>query len=156
MAYVDLNPNRNKIASTPETSEFNSVKKHIEVAKSGQLSKTLLRFAGRPKQHMPKGLPFELKSYLGLVELTGRYMREDKRGYIDKSQPELLTRLNISHENWLKVTSSFTCVFHGAVGNKQAFSEYCVHLHIKRRTNCRICEKLLTRAFIIDIPVFQC
>ena len=31
---------------------------------------------------MPKGLPFELKSYLELVELTGRCIREDKRGYM--------------------------------------------------------------------------
>ena len=76
----------------------------------------LLSFAGIPRQVMPKGLPFELKSYLELVELTGRIMREDKRGHIDNMSLLLLERLNISPENWLKLTTQFTRVFHAAVG----------------------------------------
>lgn len=43
-------------------------------------------------------------------------MREDKRGYIDNINLSLLERLNISPENWLKLITQFTRIFHTAVG----------------------------------------
>ncbi|KTD98143.1 transposase, partial [Pseudoalteromonas sp. H71] len=85
MAYVDLNPIRAKMANTPEESSHTSVQTRLESATEGKQPKKLLRFAGIPRQIMPKGLPFELKSYLELVELTGRCIREGKRGYIEST-----------------------------------------------------------------------
>ncbi len=95
------------------------------------------------RQVMPKGMPFEFKSYLELVELTGRIMREDKHGHIDNTQLPLLERLNISTENWLKLTTQFTRVFHGAVGRPTSQASYCENLNRKRRANTSNCEKLL-------------
>ena len=92
---------------------------------------------------MPKGLPFELKSYLELVELTGRCIREDKRGYIESTHLPLLGRVNISPENWLKLTTQFTRVFRGAVGRSSSQARYCENLNRKRRANISNCEKLL-------------
>ena len=143
MAYVDLNPIRAKMANTPEDSDHTSVQKRLTYAKDGKQTKKLLRFAGMPRQIMPKGLPFELKSYLELVELTGRVMREDKRGYIDNMNLPLLERLNISPENWLKLTTQFTRVFHGAVGRPSSQASYCENLNRKRRADFSNCEKLL-------------
>ncbi|KPH63157.1 transposase [Pseudoalteromonas porphyrae] len=143
MAYVDLNPIRAKMANTPEESAHTSVQKRIESAKDGKQPKQLLRFAGMPRQHMPKGLPFELKSYLELVELTGRCLREDKRGHIEEANLPLLARINISPENWLKLTTHFTRVFHGAVGRPSSHAGYCENLNRKRRSNLSNCEKLL-------------
>ena len=82
------------------------------------------------RQVMPKGMPFELKSYLELVELTGRIIREDKHGHIDNTQLPLLERLNISPENWLKLTTQFTRVFHGAVGRGTSQASYCENLKL--------------------------
>ncbi|QTL36567.1 transposase [Pseudoalteromonas viridis] len=141
MAYVDLNPIRAKMADTPEFSDFTSIKKRIECARQGKQPKSLRRFAGNPRANMPSGLPFELTYYIQLVELTGRCMRADKRGYISDSQP-LLARLQIEPENWLKLTTRFTKVFHGAVGRKQAMTDYCERLGKKRRTNLDQCERL--------------
>ena len=45
---------------------------------------------------MPKDLPFEFKSYLGLIELTGRCIKEGKWGYIESSHLPLLERVNIA------------------------------------------------------------
>lgn len=143
MAYVDLNPIRAKIASIPEESNHTSVKKRLESAATGKQPKSLLRFAGLPRQIMPKGLPFELKSYLELVELTGRVIREDKQGHIDNIYLPLLERVNISPENWLKLTTQFTRVFHGAVGRPSSHESYCENLGRKRRVNMSNCEKLL-------------
>lgn len=61
MAYVYLNPIRAKMVKTPEESGHISVKKRLTCAKDGKQPKQLLRFAGIPRQIMPKGLPFELK-----------------------------------------------------------------------------------------------
>ncbi|NMM42161.1 hypothetical protein HHO47_15380 [Pseudoalteromonas arctica] len=143
MAYVDLNPIRAKMAQTPETSDYTSVQKRIESATESKQPKQLLCFAGMPRQIMPKGLPFELKSYLELVELTGRCIREGKRGYIESTHLPLLERVNISPENWLKLTTQFTRLFHGAVGKASSQESYCEHLNRKRRSNVSNSEKLL-------------
>ncbi|MBB1307821.1 hypothetical protein H5090_20530 [Pseudoalteromonas sp. SR43-5] len=143
MAYVDLNPIRAKMANTPEESDHTSIKQRITQAKESKQPKQLLRFAGMPRQIMPKGLPFELKSYLELVELTGRCIREGKRGYIDSTHLPLLERVNITPENWLKLTTQFTRVFHGAVGRPSSQAGYCENLNRKRRANISNCKKLL-------------
>ncbi|MBH0058963.1 hypothetical protein I6F65_18635 [Pseudoalteromonas sp. SWXJZ94C] len=143
MTYVDLNPIRAKMANTPEEPDHTSVQERLTHAKDGKQPKKLLRFAGMPRQIMPKGLPFELKSYLELVELTGRCIREDKRGYIESTHLPLLERVSISPENWLKLTTQFTCVFHGAVGRPSSQARYCENLNRKRRANISNCEKLL-------------
>lgn len=143
MAYVDLNPIRAKIANTPEKSDYTSIQQRINAAVKGTQPKALLKFSGNPHKHMPKGLPFELKSYIELVELTGRIIREDKRGAISANELPMLTRLGISPENWLKLTTQFTKSFHGAVGKPDNMIEYCEHLKKKRRPNIANATALL-------------
>ena len=92
---------------------------------------------------MPKGLSFELQDYLELLDLTGRCIREDKAGYIEKNQPNILNRLNISPENWLTLTKSFIKLFHGAVGHEDVLTKYCHHQGMKRRQNINSCTRLL-------------
>jgi len=142
MAYVDLNPIRANIANTPESSEHTSIKLRCEHAKQSQQPNTLLPFVGNPRKNMPKGLPFELSDYLQLIELTGRCIREDKRGFIEDSQPSILSRLNISAKNWLIITTEFRRQFHGAIGHEDALSDYCEHQQLKRRQNLSHCNKL--------------
>jgi REP element-mobilizing transposase RayT len=143
MAYVDLNPVRANIANTPESSHYTSVQQRVISAKKSKQPRTLLPFVGNPRKEMPKGLPFELKDYLELIELTGRCLREDKAGHIEEHQSELLTRLNINPENWLTLSKSFRALFHGAVGHSNALTEYCENKGLKRRTNVSCCDKLL-------------
>ncbi|MFC4281832.1 transposase, partial [Thalassotalea piscium] len=143
MAYVDLNPVRANVAKTPESSENTSVKQRVISARKATQPTLLLPFIGNPRQTMPKGLPFELKDYLELIELTGRCIREDKTGYIDKHQPALLTRLNIKPENWLTLSKDFRKLFHGAVGHSDVLTDYCEHKGLKRRANVNRCTKLL-------------
>jgi REP element-mobilizing transposase RayT len=143
MAYVDLNPVRANIAKTPESSGFTSVKQRVNAAIKGKQPNVLMPFVGNPRKTMPKGLPFELKDYLELIELTGRCIREDKAGHIEDSQPALLNRLNISPENWLTLTKGFRKLFHGAVGQSGVLTDYCANKGLKRRTNVTCCDKLL-------------
>ena len=143
MAYVDLNPVRAKIAKTPESSGFTSVKKRVKAVINSQQPAMLMPFVGNPRSNMPKGLPFELKDYLELIELTGRCIRAEKAGHIEQSQPVLLTRLNIAPEHWLTLSKDFRRVFHGAVGHGVLLTQYCEHKGLKRRSNVTCCEKLL-------------
>ncbi|WP_105166585.1 transposase [Pseudoalteromonas sp. T1lg23B] len=144
MAYVDLNPVRAKIAKTPEGSAHTSIKLRCEHTKAGKQPKQLARFVGSPRKHMPKGLPFELKSYLELVELTGKCIRTDKRGYIAQHETPILQRLSIQAHNWIKLTTQFERVFHGAVGKTHNLDEYCARQQYKRRRCIKISEVLFT------------
>ena len=146
LAYVDLNPIRANIAETPETSAHTSVLLRAESAKEGKQPLELLPFVGNPRQNMPKGLPFDNEDYLQLVDLTGRCIRQDKRGFIDDALPCSLTRLNITPDNWLKLTTQFEHFFKGAVGSPDAISEFCENQKLKRRQNISRSKDLLNTA----------
>ncbi|WP_299267031.1 transposase [uncultured Psychrosphaera sp.] len=143
MAYVDLNPVRANIAKTPETSEYTSIKQRIHHALYQTQPKSLKPFVGNLKKDMLDVIPFELKEYIELVEVTGRCVREEKAGHIDNNLPTLLRRLNIEPDNWLVMTKQFTTVFHGAVGNEHVLQNFVEHKQLKRRPNLSICRRLL-------------
>ena len=57
------------------------------------------------------GIRFSLKDYLTLVDETGRVLRDDKRGAINAKSINILARLHISDDSWLKLTSDFEGIF---------------------------------------------
>lgn len=141
MAYVDLNPLRAKISNTPEKSEFTSVKKRVEAAKKAEQPKELMPFIGNERENQPTGIAFKLIDYLDLVDLTGRVVREDKRGAIDLSLSPILQRIGVSHENWIAISTQFESNSHGVVGSKESLKMY-TGANPKARLNRR-CAKLL-------------
>ena len=46
-----------------------------------------------------------------LVDETGRVIRDDKRGAISPEADNVLNRLNIPIDNWIKITSEFGKLF---------------------------------------------
>ena len=92
---------------------------------------------------MPKGLPFAIEDYLELVELTGRCIHQNKRGFIDNAMPSIITRLNIAPDKWLKLTTKFESYFKGAVGSPDAISKFCDNQKLKRRRNINSSKELL-------------
>ena len=114
MAYVDLNPIRSKMTKTPETSAHTSIKQRAELAAGSKTPNTiaeqtpqLLPFAGNSKQDIPKGITCKLTDYLALVDITGRAIRENKRGYIEAGQSPILERLGLEENDWLTATQDF-------------------------------------------------
>ena len=117
MAYVDLNPIRAKMAKTPETSDFTSVKQRIESAKHKQpLHKSLERFVGNKNEVI--GIPFTNKDYLKLVDWSGRIIREGKRGFIQSDTPPILQRLSLEQDAWRILTTEFEDRFNHWVGSE--------------------------------------
>ncbi|AGH45100.1 hypothetical protein C427_2991 [Paraglaciecola psychrophila 170] len=127
MAYVDLNPIRAKIADTPETSKYTGIQKRLESIKQPSIKNVLMPFVGHPRQDMPKGIPFSLKDYCELVDITGRVIRDDKAGHIDQQQQAILQRLGLSDEQWLTLTTEFEKHFCYAAGAEQMMNQFKEH-----------------------------
>ncbi|WP_185236335.1 hypothetical protein [Teredinibacter franksiae] len=144
MAYVDLNPIRAKMAKTPETSEHTSIKRRIESLKTHTPQPLkLAEFVGNPREPMPQGLPFHLQDYIQLVDITGRAIRENKRGFIDNNQPPILERLNISSHEWRVLTTQFESKFKSLVGCKEKLMLAANALGLQRRPAYANCEATL-------------
>ena len=142
MAYVELNPIRAKMAKTPEKSDYTSLQLRVNAALKGKQPAKLLPFIGNERKYQPKGINFSLQDYLMLVDETGRVIRDNKRGAISPEADNILNRLNIPIENWIKITSEFGKLFHGPVGSLQELTHYCEHLEKRRRHFASSCQYL--------------
>ena len=129
MVYVDLNPIRAGIATTPEASAFTSIYSRIqsvrralegagtdEAANPVTRSPALLKFRDEPAAELQNSIPFRLQDYLALVDWTGRAVREDKRGSIDPQLPSIARRLNINPDAWCLAMQPRGNVFGRALG----------------------------------------
>ena len=132
MAYVDLNPVRAGIASTPEQSDFTSIQLRIKAAIKGRQPTALLSFSGNEHKSKTTGIRFNLQDYFTLVDETGRILRDDKRGAINPKVTKILVRLQISDKGWLKLTTNFEGIFTGAVGTAEHLCEFSEHVGLKR------------------------
>ncbi|MDF2176847.1 transposase [Aliiglaciecola sp. CAU 1673] len=133
MTYVDLNPLRAKMADTPETSSHTSICQRAVRAKQRKSQpQDLAYFVGKPRQVMPKGLPFRLRDYLELVDQTGRCICENKRGYIEESQSPILLRLGLDTEHWLTLTRQFERQFCFAAGSARHMQACKAHIGQQR------------------------
>ena len=127
MVYVDLNPVRADIAKTPEDSEYTSIRERLhsefdlQCAIEDQTAcgdildfrsplKPLLHFDGNTSARRQTGIPFGFKDYLALVDWTGRIIRSDKRGFIESELPPILSRLQITPEQWHINTMQFEAI----------------------------------------------
>jgi REP element-mobilizing transposase RayT len=127
MAYVDLNPVRAGIATSPETSSYTSIQERIkpvfilEHAISNQLQhgdlldfktplKPLLHFEEALVNQNQAGILYAFQDYLELVDWTGRIIRNDKRGFIANQLPPILHRLQILPEQWRLNATQFESI----------------------------------------------
>ena len=127
MAYVDLNPIRAGIETSPETSSFTSIQERIEPSfelqqaveaqcQCGDLQsfnvplKPLLRFEENLCNRNQTGLLLSLPDYLELVDWTGRIIRSDKHGFINHKLPPILIRLKITPDQWNKNSTQFEAI----------------------------------------------
>jgi len=151
MVYVDLNPIRAQMATTPETSIHTSI--HCRIAKArhtllpnpiDQQPEQLLPFAGNPREDMPAGLPFRLTDYLELVDWSGRVLREDKKGAIPEEIPEILHRLQLDARHWCYLTRHFEHPFKHLVGAAHRVRSACEALGQRWAHGISQCERLFS------------
>ena len=124
MSYVDLNPIRSKMATTPETSKHTSIKERINpsfnletaIEEQKELKalryfqtplKPLSQFVASANSPLEKGILFSLTDYLELVDYTGRAIVPGKRGTIKINLPPILKRLCLDRKNWIQLSTEF-------------------------------------------------
>ena len=136
MAYVDLNPVRASMASTPEDSPYTSIKERItpsfdlpsavkSYCEQGGFSHQLLHktdpipvrplaefMGGETLKNQCSGIPFNFSDYLELLDFTGRAIVQGKSGYIDNRLPSILYRLSIKPKIWFDHVQNFEALYH--------------------------------------------
>jgi REP element-mobilizing transposase RayT len=127
MAYVDLNPIRAQMASTPEKSDHTSIKERIKPtfdineAIKQQRELQALRHFDLPikplasfidQNQSDAAIPFAYSEYLELVDTIGRIVRGDKRGLINSDRPPILQRLAMDSNQWLDCCTNFMVIYH--------------------------------------------
>ena len=149
MTYVDLNPLRAAMAKTPEKSDYTSIKKRCEKAKTtkqpnriDQQEKSLFPFIGNPRENQPQGIQMRLTDYLELVDCTGRIIRDDKHGYISNEAEKILSRLNLDEEQWLEMTQYFERQFKNFAGAEFKVRHSCQLFGYQRPPGLRACKRL--------------
>ena len=146
MAYIDLNPIRAGIASTPETSNHTSIKLRISHWQNKAKEafpdnsqalqpESLLPFSGNHCESIPGGMAFNLIDYIELVDWSGRAIQDDKRGAIAENTPCILQRIGITPEHWIELSTHFESRFKGIAGSVESVRQWCEIFGLTRTTN---------------------
>ena len=93
---------------------------------------------------MPQGIAFSLQDYCELVDTTGRITRADKAGVIDSAQNPILSRLGLSEEQWITLTTEFEQHFCYAAGAEQMMQDFKTDTYRKRIGGMRQARRLLS------------
>jgi REP element-mobilizing transposase RayT len=154
MAYVELNPIRAKMADTPETSGFTSIKQRIceekealkrkpDQSPNDQNNSLSLKTFVADGCILTDEIPYSYIEYLELVDWSGRAIREDKRGAIDSQLPSILTRLGIDNEEWvIAMQPKGAHQFSRAMGKCDSLRGYAKNLAIKWIKGVSVSSKL--------------
>ena len=125
MAYVDLNPMRAGIATTPESSEFTSI--HYRIY-NHVLSEPLKPIS--PSMVGTSYLPLNLSfaEYRGLVEETSKLHASTQIKKIPDPVMQILDRLEIQSVTYSRVMNRFSRLFYRAIGCVESLEEFSTAL----------------------------
>jgi hypothetical protein len=103
-------------------------------------------FIGNPRQNMLKGIAYHLKDYCKLLDITGRCIREDKSGHIERSDSPMLERLGLSSEQWFTLITEFEKHFCYAAGAELMMNTFKARTGHQRLRGMSKARALLKRA----------
>ena len=124
MVYVDLNPIRASLASTPEDSEYTSIKRRIECKLTRKTSTGILPFKSDTACSNQYCLNLTFTEYATLLTQTGKAVRDDKAGFIDGEYQASLNQIALSSSQWLKASLEFEQHFSIAVGSVSRIKKF--------------------------------
>lgn len=119
MVYVDLNPVRAGLVSTPETALHTSVHRRARTGKPHHRRLRPVNASIRPQ--LP---PITTAQYLTLVDWTGRRLYAADKGSIPTGLPPILTRLTMRPRQWLIQVSATESHYWRAIGRTEALLAY--------------------------------
>jgi hypothetical protein len=149
LAYVDLNPIREKIADRPEEACFTSAYDRIQTRQAKEQirqlnsrkrtrpltndqkamldgartaekgDRWLCRLEDKPDAATRGALPMTLEEYLSLLDWSGRMLKNGKRGAVPAHLAPILTRLEIQTDEWLNSLNHFDSWFVRVAGKAE-------------------------------------
>ena len=119
MSYVDLNPIRAGMSENLEASSHTSALRLIAQVTTDTQAATQLLSCIRSNLSSPK-LPLTVADYLGVIDLTARLTRADKRGVIGAAEPPILRKLGLSERQWSTQVLGTETRYWRAVGSAQS------------------------------------
>ena len=122
MAYVDLNPVRAGVVTTPEESLYTSINHRITHHALDDPLMPLNSSAGQ--------LPLRLADYLVLVDEAGRCIRDEHSGIVlDRALP-ILTHLNINANGYVPAMKHLSRWFYRVIGHECGYEELAERLSL--------------------------
>jgi len=135
MAYVDLNPIRAKITEKLEESNNTSIKKRLKELKqieSIDVQKKLdTAIFAISNQISSKKLSMSLKSYIELVEWTGKNIIRPNKAAMPQHIFSCLNSLNLQQAHWLKQLENFEQHYCHVIGSFELIKEKANQLKVK-------------------------
>lgn len=154
MVYVDLNPLRAGLSDNPELSDFTSIKERIDTlrntvdeALSNPQPLDLIPFKviGSQCENLNR-IDFDLIDYLKLVDLTGRIIKKDKRGFISRQVAPILNRIGLRSAKWIDIVQKLESCFAYVIGSASRLVSF--DANIKSPRGVRISRKLYLGASV--------
>lgn len=115
MVYVDLNPVRAGLTSTPESGSHTSVRRRAQIPQSHNQSLQPLATSIHSRS-----LPLTSGQYLALVDWTGRTLHPSNKGVIPTDVPIVLERLAMRPRQWLVQVPATESHYWRAIGRTEA------------------------------------
>ena len=119
MVYVDLNPVRANIASTPQESFFTSLRQRIQFDGTAE-DETIRPLASSIRTQLSV---MGTREYVELVEWTGRMLHPGKRGVIARELPVAVKHLGLKEQQWLFQVPATENLFRRVIGGVDALIE---------------------------------
>ncbi|MEH6444588.1 MAG: hypothetical protein V7784_11900 [Oceanospirillaceae bacterium] len=154
MTYVELNPIRANMASTPEISEYTPIKQrigdHQQSHKQSVKGATIPINACVPlKSFLSQGdylkdkIPYYYQEHLELADWSGRTIRKNKSAVIDDQLPSILIRLSIDAKHCCQAMQpKGVHRFSRAVGCRDNLRAYATKLNIRWIKGINLSAKL--------------
>ncbi|MBF7071886.1 hypothetical protein ISG33_00550 [Glaciecola sp. MH2013] len=127
MVYVELNPLRVGASSSLSNSEYTSIRKRLIEARIGKQPFELLPFKTKREQ-FGKHLPFDLFSYLELVEQTSKTIGTSGKNVASFS----LAKFGIAPSAWEELCIGFEEAFGFVAGNADSLIAFKNRINQKR------------------------
>ncbi|MFA3791415.1 transposase [Aliiglaciecola sp. SL4] len=122
LVYVDLNPIRAQIATSPESSMHTSIKKRMDTFQKGYQPPSLMAFKQGPSLKQQNQLPFTLVDYMQLIHFSAQRFRRCAKNKI--VPPTIVKTFGKSESVWLELVYNFENVFGVAAGESESMERF--------------------------------
>jgi REP element-mobilizing transposase RayT len=136
MVYVDLNPVRSGLVRVAEDARHTSLRARIDGRDAH-----LVAFSDKRSSNSER-IAIEQREYMNLVRWSAGRVRSRRRSRAPPGCADVLARMHLSHEQWVREIAHYGRWYYRAVGSVTSVERYCSHLGqrwLKGAGRSRVC-----------------